>query len=203
MFLANIISQDKELITNDFNLVNNQNEIIKGLPTLIIGYDYIKNNYNKYDILDRRLDDNTFWTFRKVEKRELHDADIFNFSTYVYTSIASTVEYHYIDPFQISFKNAKKFLNILFTGKSISYLFVDEKKYIKILYILINNIIYGVDISLMNILEFKTDKLIDKLKTSENVFLAGDNIFIEYQKGIEFLDNQHKYVPLLYRLKNG
>ena len=203
MYLANIVSTDKEKVSEDFNVVTSLDDIIQGLPTLIIGFDYIKKNHHEYNILDRKLNDNTFWTFRKVEKRELHDSDIFLFSTYVYENIANKVQYFYIDPLQISFKNTKKFLKLFYSANPIVYKFTDESKGHEMLYILINTVIYGVDINFLKYMGFKTNRILNDVKNLAGVFLEGNNIFIEYQKGLEFLDNQVKYVPLLYKAKNG
>ncbi len=45
MKIGNIVSSIDVKISNEFNLVKNMDEIIQGLPTLIVGFDYVNKNY--------------------------------------------------------------------------------------------------------------------------------------------------------------
>ena len=70
-------------------------------------------------------------------------------------------------------------------------------------YIYVEDYILGIDISLMEFIGFKYDKIIDKIKQKSSIFLTKDMIFIEYKHRIENFENQVKYLPVLYSIENG
>jgi hypothetical protein len=203
MKIANIVSNTKENVSDDFNVVKSLDDIIQGLPTLIIGWEYIKNNYPNYSIIDRKLDNNLFWTFKKTENRELHDEDIYNFSLNVYKNLIKNVKYYFLDFISLKKSNVKKFLYIFYNNKSITYRHQQLIKNIDMAYIYMDNVIYGIDLNLLEYIGFNKNKILDRISKNTKVFLEQNNIFIEYKKGIDFLDNQVKYIPYLYTIKNG
>ena len=196
MKIGNIVSSTKINVSEDFNVVESLGEIIQGLPTLIIGWDYVKKNYPDYNIITRELSDNLYWTFKKHEKRDLHEEDIYNFVQNTYTNLINKVTYFFVDPFSLSRKSVVKILNKLSTTKVISYYHND------MCYIYFENIILGVDLSLMEFVGLSREKLINKINIKSNIFLIKDVIFIEYKHRIEILDNQAKYIPLLYSIEH-
>jgi len=98
MLIANIVSVANVNVSCDFNVVKSLDLTVQGLPTLIIGWDYIKKHYPDYDIIDRKLSDNLYWTFKKTERRELHEEDIYNFVERVYKQLTKDIKYTFIDP---------------------------------------------------------------------------------------------------------
>ena len=51
-------------VVNDINAVNDKTK-----PILIIGYNEAKTLYPNISILDKRIDNNIYWTFGKTEKK--------------------------------------------------------------------------------------------------------------------------------------
>jgi hypothetical protein len=66
MKLANIVTTTSISVSKDFNVVKSLDETIQGLPTLIIGWDHVKKNYDNYDISNRVLAPSLYWTFKKT-----------------------------------------------------------------------------------------------------------------------------------------
>jgi hypothetical protein len=60
MKIGNIVSPTTISVSEDFNVVGAVDKVIDGLPTLIIGWDYIKQNFPDYNILNRTLGPNIF-----------------------------------------------------------------------------------------------------------------------------------------------
>lgn len=197
MKIGNIVTQTSLDISNDFNVVKSIDDIIPGLPTLIIGWDYIKKKYPDYDIIDRKLDENLYWTFKKTEKRDFHEEDIYNFKQKIYNDLIDKVNYVFIDPIITKRKTIKKILKKLSSGELVSYQHDD------MIYVYIENIIFGVDLSLMDFIFLNKDRIILKIKQKSKYFLTKSNIFIEYKYIVENLDNQVKYIPYLYSIENG
>lgn len=198
MLIANIVSASNVNVSCDFNVVKSLDQTVQGLPTLIVGWDYIKKNYPDYNIINRKLSDNLFWTFKKTEKRELHEEDIYHFVESSYKNLIKDVTYTFIDPILFSRKSILKFLKALNKAeKIISY------KHDNMVYISFQNYIFGVDLTFTEFIGLNTEKLLSKINKKSNIFLDKNPIFIEYKKRIENLENQVKYIPYLYSLENG
>lgn len=203
MKLANIVSNNKEDVSEEFNVVTSLDEIIQGLPTLIVGWDYVKANYPEYNMLERKLGDNLFWTFKKNEYREQHDEDIYNFSANTYKNLVKDIKYYFFDFISLNNVNIKKILKKLYNSELTSYHHQQPSKNIDMVYIYSEKIIYGIDLNQLEYMGFTKEKILNKIIINSSAFLDENVIFIEYEKGIEFLDNKIKYLPFLYTIKNG
>lgn len=203
MKLANIVSNTKEDVSEEFNVVKSLDEIIQGLPTLIVGWDYIKANYPEYNMLERKLDNNLFWTFKKTEYREQHDEDIYNFSRNTYKNLVKNVKYYFFDFISLNNISIRKILKKLYISELTSYHYTDESRNIDMVYIYSEKIIFGIDLNQLEYIGFTKEKILSKIIIKSKTFLDENVIFIEYEKGIEFLDNKIKYLPFLYTIKNG
>lgn len=198
MKFGNIVSPTEISVSDDFNVVKSMDLTIQGLPTLIIGWDYIKKTYPDYNIITRKLDENLYWTFKKTENRGQHEEDIYNFIKNTYNSLVKELEYIYIDPILYNKKKIKKIIRKI-TSVSMRFTYLHEN----VVYIYGDGFIFGIDLSIIEFIGLDKDKIINKIKSISNTFLTKDVIFIEYKKRIEKLDNQVKYIPYLYSIKNG
>ena len=197
MKIGNIVSTTNINVSEDFNVVQSLDDIIQGLPTLIIGWDYVKKNYPNYDIIDRKLSDNLFWTFKKTERRDFHEEDIYKFVLNTYAGIVKNITYHFVDPFMLTRKSIIKILTKLKSTKTIAYCHDD------MCYIYFDNIILGFNLSFLEFIGLNREKIIKRIIEKTSIFLSKDNIFIEYKQMVESLDNQVKYVPVLYSIEHG
>lgn len=197
MKIGNIVSPTKINVSEDFNVVKSLDEIIQGLPTLIIGWDYIKKKYPDYDILTRKLSDNLYWTFKRNEKRDLHEEDIYNFVQNTYNNLVNKIIYYFVDPFSLSRKALVKLLKKLNESKLISY-YHDNMCYIYFDYLIL-----GVDLTFMEFIGIAREKILNRINVKSDIFLIKDAIFIEYKQRVESLDNQVKFVPVLYSIEHG
>ena len=198
MKIANIVSTINITVSDDFNVVMALDDIIQGLPTLIIGWDYIKKNFPDYDIIDRKLGNNIFWTFKPTEKRDLYQQDLYNFINNTYKNLLDKVKYYFIDPFILTRKQVIKIVRkILTSNDKISYL------HDNMMYIYFDNMIIGINLEMLEFMGLNTDKIVSKIKSSDGIFLDKDSIFIEYKDKVEMLDGKVRFLPLLYSIKHG
>ena len=82
MFLGNIVSEVDIKVDGLFFVTNNIENVIKDIPTLIIGWDLTKRLFSektKLSILEKQIDKNLFWTFTKKERRIDFEIDFKNF----------------------------------------------------------------------------------------------------------------------------
>lgn len=197
MLIANIVSVANVNVSCDFNVVKSLDLTVQGLPTLIVGWDYIKKQYPDYDIINRKLSDDLYWTFKKTERRELHEEDIYNFVERVYKHLIKDIKYTFIDPILFDRKTIKKLIKKVNEKKDIiSY------QHDRMIYLYFDNFIFGIDLDTIDFIGLNVEKFLLKIKNKSKVFLEKNTIFIEYKNRIENLDNQVKYIPYLYSIEN-
>jgi len=173
-------------------------EIIEGLPTIIVGWKFMTQFFPEQDILEKQIDEKTFWTYARTEKRSDYEVDIENFITFAHKYLVNNVFYVFIDPIQYKLSKIKKVLaKIKSSEKIISYHHGD------MVYICTDNIVFGVDLLLLEFIGLNRAKVLSKIEADSNVFLTEPNILIEYKDYVERLGNQVKYVPYLYSIGNN
>jgi hypothetical protein len=198
MKIANIVSLANINVSEDFNVVQSLDDIIQGLPTLIIGWDYVKKHYPDYNIITRELGPNLWWTFKKHEKRDLHEEDIYNFTERTYKNLITDVSYVFVDPIIMSGKKIRKIVKKICSLSS-----VIAYEHQSMIYLYGEKLIFGIDLSLLSFMNLNVDKLKEKIIKKSSIFLKDESIFIEYKKRVENLDNQVKFIPYLYSIENG
>jgi hypothetical protein len=198
MRVGNIVSTNKVNVSDEFNVVTSLDNIVQGLPTLIIGFDVVNKKYPDFNILSRELSSDLFWTFKRTEKRDKYEEDLTWFMSYCYLSQVKDLSYYFVDPIQYSLGQIKRFIKKIKTLKnSVAY------SNGRMIYIYGENLIFGIDLKLLKFIGLNVDKIILKIKNNSNVFLSGEKILIEYKKNVEALGNQDRYIPFLYAIRNG
>ena len=70
-------------------------------PILIVGYKEAKKiaseEGKEFDILNKSLDKNLFWTFKKTESKSDFEKDIIKFYSYIINNIIYNINYYYIN----------------------------------------------------------------------------------------------------------
>ena len=201
MEIANIVCKDKINVGPEFNIVESVDDIIyTNLPTLIIGYETAINLFgiDNVNVLKRNIKRNTFWTFRRTVERKVYQSDLEEFIRYSYKKAIENINYVDVDVIQSSsnklYKITKKILGL---KDSISY-----KSENNIIYIYSENLIFGVDMNLLDYVGVDIEKVEQKIINKSRVFLKGTEILIEYNNQLERLKYDYKFLPFLYSIKN-
>ncbi len=197
MKIANIVTSNKIDVTDDINVVKDLDDIIEGIPTLVTSYIWVSKNYDDYEIYDKKLEENLFWTFARTERRDIFASDVESFVTMANKKLVGDIDYIFIDLIQFHPSTVKKILK-----KIIS---IDNKiafKHKDMVYIYGDKLIFGVDLDLVRYMGLNVEKIENKIKSKCSVFLEDDGIFIEYKDNMERLDHSVKYIPYLYAIKN-
>jgi len=198
MKIANIVSTSKVEAPEEFNVVNSVNEIIDGLPTLIIGYDIVNNLYPDFDIINISLGENKYWTFKRTEKRDKYESDLKWFISKVYADLTNDLSYVFVDPIQYRRKTLIKIIKKIYSLKD-PIAFLNEQ----MLYVYGETFIFGIDLKLLAFMGVDTNKIKSRINAISSVFLSDAKILIEYKKNIEALENKVRYLPYLYSIRNG
>lgn len=198
MKIGNIITERDIKINNKFNIVNSIDKIIPELPTLIVGMDITKKYYTNISYLNRKINDTTFWTFTKLEKRDLHEEDLYYFIEFAYKNLLKNVKFTFIDLILNDTTYIKSIFDEMSKNKIIT--FKDKNN----IYLYFKNNIYGFDLRQVSFIGKSIESFMDKIKSLSNVFLEDSNILIEYKKELLIFNEEIKYIPLIYSLnKNG
>jgi len=197
MKVANIVSVNNISVSEEFNVVKSMDEIIHGLPTLIVGFDYVNKNYPDFNILDVELEPNLYWTVKKTERRDKHSEDLTWFINKVYSDLTKEIKYIFIDPLQYKPKSIWKIIRKLYSIDKL-FTFVNGD----MIYIYGDKFIFGIDLKLMSYIGYEKDKIKSKIKTKSPVFLEESDILIEYKNYINELGYEIKFLPYLYSIRN-
>lgn len=198
MLIGNVVCKRHINIDKNFNLIKSTNEIIEGLPTLIVGLDNAKSFTDKISYLDRKINTNTFWTFTRLEKRDLFEEDLFYFIKFSYDELLKSANFKFIDLILSDSDEINKVFNEIKTSDN-----VITFSYENMVYTHINNMIYGFDLRQVDYIGKSKNIFIDKIKDMSDVFLSDEKILIEYKKELSVLNDEIKYIPLIYLLRNN
>lgn len=197
MKVGNIVSNSKINVSEDFNVVKTVDKIIDGLPTLIVGWDYVHKTFPKYDITNKVIDKNLYWTFKLIEKRDQYESDMEWFISKAYSDFVSDISYVFVDPIQYDKTKLKKIVRKI---KSLSNPIV--YRYNKMVYIYGEKIIFGVDLSLLKYVGLNTEKIEKKIKNLSKTPIESSVITEKYSNQLKGLNNQIKYIPYFYFIDN-
>jgi hypothetical protein len=197
MIVANIVTNTNINIDKYFNVVETLDEIVQGLPTLIIGWDIVKTINPNADFVDKKISEEIFWTFKKTERRDIFEEDLYNFINYSYTKLIKNINYTFIDLISYSESELKNTFKLIKNMND-----VIGYKYKNMLYIYTKNTIYGVDIKLIEYVGYDVNEILSKIISYFDVFLENEQILIEYKDIIDVLNNEVKYIPYLYSIEH-
>jgi hypothetical protein len=197
MKLANIVSNSKINLSEEFNVVKSIDDKIDGLPTLIVGFDLTDKIYPNFDVLKRELEPNVYWTFKKTERRDDFEEVLRWFNRKIYKDLIDEVIYIFVDPLQYRKKSIIKLIKkIKSLSNPITY------KIDNMIYVYGEKYIFGIDLNLLKFIGMDVNKIISKIKCTSSVFLHDSQIIIEYKKILEAQNLGIKYIPYLYSIHN-
>ncbi len=198
MKIANILTTHKIEAPEEFNIVKSETDLIDGIPTLYVGFDYVDKHFPNFDISNRCLGGNKYWSFKRTEKRDDFEETLRWFINKAYHLYVDKAIYLYVDPINYRGKTFRKIIRkILSTKNKITFLIDDMA------YIYGDDYIFGVNFKVLSFMGVNGDKIKQKIKSISTVFLEGSDILIEYKKSISILNNKLKYIPILYSIRNG
>lgn len=193
MKIANIVYEN-ELINHSkveyVNYINNPIEydnIDKSLPTLYVGWTFMKNCnqcneiIQNADILSKTIINNElYWEYSFSEIKSAHIKGVENFinlaPSYYFSSRYSYVN---IDPVFKKIMNIDEIINLIPNKIDIMYIFRND-----MIYLLNGNTIWGIDLVMYNFFQFNNEEIISRLiEKSEKVYNDLDcSIYKSYYK---------------------
>lgn len=198
MKIGNIITQETIKVDKKFNIVSSINQIIEGIPTLIVGIDNALKVETNLNYVNKILKNDFRWTFNRNEKRVIFEDDLYYFIEYCYFRLIKNFEYKFIDviltndnDMKLIFKDFKNNINI------ISY------QRLNMVYIFDGRTIFGIDTNQIRYIGKDINKFIEKIKKLSKTFLDDNTKTTKYNNELEMFNNEIKYIPVLYSLNHS
>jgi hypothetical protein len=198
MVLGQILTKYKNVNTNGFVTVTDDRSALNNrIPTLIVGKENAKAIIGEENMkyLDRKVDDKTYWTFGKDERRDDFESDISKFNDMVVDSLLKQVKYLYINVFAINYNFVKRLLTALRNKDKKTFFVYDD-----ILYMYYKRYVFGISLR-------DTDYIgIDRKRIFRLILSNRENILIKSQYAVSkdmrtALKNSIFLVPYIYFLE--
>ena len=199
MVVGNIVNCNKEIDEKYFNCVSLETYLNDGvgnnLPTLIIGWSEVKENFKSASILNKTITksengfNGLYWTFSPKEKRGVFEENLKNFKKKCYEDLVKQVNTHNIDPLLFNIETTEQLIGkILKLKGGFGYLYED-----RIVYVYKDDKILMFDLELMEFINFNLESIINCFKQNLTVF--SDDLEKEFEEELKHLDI--RYTPYL------
>ena len=143
------------------------------LPILIVGMKKAKEYAgDKFSILNKKISDNVFWTFSRVERRQDFEKDILAFYKFIINNIINNINYYYINLYNIKYNRFKILYNILNNSSIIKYIYL--KNDMVYIYYEGKNVL-GFSLKMLSYTGNSKKKIYLKLKNAPNVIINFDS----------------------------
>lgn len=199
MCLGRIYTDSEKFKAIKFIEVHNDDYVEnKDIPTLIIGKQKAENIFGKerIKVLDKKIDENLYWTFGKMEKRNEYEKDIEVFYKNIFNNIKNKTFYTFISVYILSYKEAKLLLKYL-KSKEEKYFFILNKH----IYFIYKKKVLGISIEELTYIGIKYDKVIGTIKKNPCNHIIFDDNFVTAKVKSYTKDNKI-LVPMLYFANN-
>jgi len=195
--IGNIITNSKIEFPDYFEVYNNLDFTINN-PTLIVGFKLTQKLFpDDIKVSTNEIKENIYWTFTNTEKRSNFEVDLELFTNKCIEFQIKDVKYVFVDVIQYK---SSKLIKIVRKLLSISNKISVASN--KMVYVYGENIIFGIDLDMCQFVGLSKKKVIDKITKISTKFLKLDEIIIEYKDFLERINNQVKFLPILYSIKN-
>ena len=193
MFIGNVVTET-EFSDKRYNICKSYDEINTNLPTLIIGWKNVKDIFGEENvsILRKNINENTFWTFDIQERKVDYEVDIDNFESVCLGVLNDRINYVYVDLLHDNRKKVKKIIRKIYNLKNIISFKNDN-----MVYIFDENLVFGVDLNIVEFLGLDKQKIINKINSMSSVTLDKNEIFNICSGYVQ--NNNTKLIPYIYR----
>lgn len=190
--IGNIVTKSKKNIFGDiFNVVNSFDNIIDGIPTLIIGFDDAKQYIEGFNVIDKQYGD-VWWTFKKTERRCEYEDDIIKFYNYAILHEMQKTKYVYVDLINFKYTSIKKMIKFL-GDETKKYVFLTRNCNFMFVYSEIYNTVFGISLELCEYLGIDKQRVYKLLRNHQYI---NDTKFIGNDIRKVIGSNTHYILPL-------
>lgn len=111
--IGNILTTKTFPDAEAYNVVDEIGKCDASLPTLIVGKDVAKELAPNFDILDKELEEDVFWTYGNREKRSVYEERVKFFKKYTIDKIKNEIHYIPINIITDNEEDKRKLFNMM------------------------------------------------------------------------------------------
>lgn len=191
-FIANILTEksfsDREL----YNVVNKKEDLIEGIPTMVIGWTFTHKLYPEANIIDWKIDESTYWTFGKREKRSVFETRIEKFKEMAIILFIKSVKYENLNMMTASNEKKISVMKSVFSEDGVKFYYTNGMSYI---YVPEENIVYGISLREIDYIGKNAKEFLSSIYKSENIEgVSADSLTAEAKFAFR---NCHYIIPYL------
>lgn len=112
-YIANILTLKKFTDNELYNVVSKKEDLIDGIPTLVVGWDFTKQMYPNANILEWEIGDNVYWTFGSRERKNRFDTNVQKFRELALSKFVKSVKYEFVSVLISSEEEKGKIFSII------------------------------------------------------------------------------------------
>ena len=200
MPLGKIYTNIKTFKTIQFIELHNLGDYIKddNIPTLLIGKKDLMETGYTLSVLNRQMGDNLYWTYTKMEKRNIHETDITAFYEIVFKKLYRDIKYFNKSIYTINYSVVKDIFSLLNNECIYKCIYISKNH----VYIYYNNNVIGFSLEEIKYVGISVTKVMSILTKAKNSDLITDDNFIKNEVK-NYLKNREYLTPYLYFLEKN
>ena len=133
-YIANILTDEPFTAGDFYNIVNDAEKLVNGIPTLIVGWEKTKKLYPDASIIEWQVEDNVYWTYGKYERRDKYEANVNKFQDLAFKKYVDSVNYVFYDVIFGGEGRFTKFIELLLSNAQKTVYITGDMMYIHINY---------------------------------------------------------------------
>lgn len=198
--LGRIYTNIKTFKPLQFIELHNIDEYVKdnNIPTLLIGKKELIAMGYELSVLNRQIDNNLYWTYTKMEKRNIHETDINSFYEIVFKKLYRDIKHTNISIYTMKYSILKNIINILNDENVYKCIYIKKNH----IYIYYNSNIVGFSIDEIKYIGIDITKVMLLLTKSKNSEIITDDNFIKNEVK-PYLKNKEYLTPYLYFIEKN
>lgn len=198
--LGRIYTNIKTFKSLQFIELHNIDEYVKdnNIPTLLIGKKELIAMGYELSVLNRQIDNNLYWTYTKMEKRNIHETDINSFYEIVFKKIYRDIKHTNISIYTMKYSMLRNIINILNAENLYKCIYIKKNH----IYIYYNSNIVSFSLDEIKYIGVDITKVMLLLTKSKNSEIITDDNFIKNEVK-PYLKNKEYLTPYLYFIEKN
>lgn len=197
MYIANIVTTSRMNVSSFFNITSDFSTIDKNIPTLIVGWNTVKQLFPNQNILETKINDNISWTFSKREKRYQYEKDLDFFMKKVINDLNDKINYRFFNYALSTLDKRDSFIAYVKSGDNSIYY---NSRFLYV-YNIKDNITIGVSLTDLAYIGINTKEFISNFNTENNIIC--DNLKCIDTDSFSLIKDNVKVIAYLNYLKNA
>lgn len=168
--LGYIISEKKIKGLEPFvKQIQREEDAKEAFPILIVGWDIAKAHKGYKSVIDRKIDDNVYWTFKKTESRVDFEKDLSAFYKVLINNFIGEIDYKYLSYRNITESRLKKMFQYV-NSNDCKCIYLSND----MLYVPFNKSVIGVSLRVCEYCGISKEKMLSFVKNTSRIISDKD-----------------------------